>query len=82
MSPSSRWPGLSVSRLGIGVGDFLAPTLLAKFGDDRERFPHPGSLPSLAGTCPVTEQSGKSRRIFFSLTEPRPATRPAWLVDG
>jgi hypothetical protein len=62
-----------------GTGDFLAPALLAKFGDDRQRFPRPGSLQSLAGTpfgpqaparrgetaCPVTEKSGKSRRIFF-----------------
>lgn len=48
-----------------GVGDFLAPALLAKFGDDRERFPHPGSLQSIAGTCPVTEKSGKSQRIVF-----------------
>jgi transposase len=48
-----------------GVGDFLAPALLAKFGEDRERFPHPGSLQSLAGTCPVTEKSGNSRRVFF-----------------
>jgi transposase len=48
-----------------GTGDFLGPALLAKFGDDRERFPHPGSLQSLAGTCPVTEKSGKSRRIVF-----------------
>jgi hypothetical protein len=47
------------------VGDFLAPALLAKFGEDRERFPHPGSLQSLAGTCAVTEKSGKSRKIFF-----------------
>ncbi|MGQ0603963.1 MAG: transposase, partial [Anaerolineales bacterium] len=36
-----------------GAGDFLAPALLAKFGDDRERFPAPASLQCLAGTCPV-----------------------------
>ncbi len=48
-----------------GAADFLAPALLAKFGDDRERFPEPGSLQSIAGTCPVTEKSGKSRRISF-----------------
>lgn len=48
-----------------GAADFLAPALLAKFGDDRERFPEPGSLQSIAGTCPVTERSGKSRRISF-----------------
>lgn len=48
-----------------GTGDFLAPALLAKFGDDRERFPDPQSLQCLAGTCPVTEQSGQSRRVHF-----------------
>jgi len=48
-----------------GTGDFLAPALLAKFGDDRERFPNPGSLQCIAGTCPVTEQSGKGRRVLF-----------------
>lgn len=48
-----------------GTGDFLAPALLAKFGEDRERFPQPGSLQALAGTCPVTEQSGKGRRVRF-----------------
>ena len=48
-----------------GTGDFLAPALLAKFGEDRERFPQPGSLQALAGTCPVTEQSGKGRRVHF-----------------
>jgi len=48
-----------------GTGDFLAPALLAKFGDDRERFPSASSLQSMAGTCPVTEQSGKGRRVVF-----------------
>lgn len=48
-----------------GAGDFLAPALLAKFGDDRERFPTPASVQALAGTCPVTDQSGKRRIIKF-----------------
>jgi transposase len=48
-----------------GTGDFLAPALLAKFGDDRDRFPDPQSVQCLAGTCPVTEQSGKGRRVHF-----------------
>jgi hypothetical protein len=46
-----------------GAGDFLAPALLAKFGDDRKRFPTPASVQALAGTCPVTDQSGKRRII-------------------
>ena len=48
-----------------GAGQFLAPALLAKFGDDRQRFPPPASVQALAGTCPVTDQSGKRRRIKF-----------------
>lgn len=48
-----------------GTGEFLAPALLAKFGDDRERFPSAASIQALAGTCPVTEASGKSKRVVF-----------------
>jgi transposase len=39
--------------------------LLAKFGDDRQRFPVPGNLQALAGTCPVTIQSGRRKSIRF-----------------
>lgn len=31
-----------------GTGKFLAPALLAKFGDDRDRFPTPASLQAMA----------------------------------
>jgi transposase len=48
-----------------GAGRFLAPALLAKFGDDRQRFPTAGSLQALAGTCPVTDQSGRRRLVLF-----------------
>jgi transposase len=48
-----------------GAGALLAPSLLAKFGDHRDRFPHASNLQCLAGTCPVTEQSGKGRRVRF-----------------
>lgn len=48
-----------------GAGDFLAPALLSKFGDDRARFPTPASLQALAGTCPVTDKSGKRKVIKF-----------------
>lgn len=48
-----------------GVGQLLAPSLLIKFGDDRQRFPSVASVQSLAGTCPVTESSGKRRVIRF-----------------
>lgn len=42
-----------------GVGPFLGPGLLSKFGDDRQRFPSPAVVQAIAGTCPVTVASGK-----------------------
>lgn len=48
-----------------GTGPFLAPALLAKFGDDRKRFPNPGSVQALAGSCPVTDASGKRKVVRF-----------------
>jgi transposase len=48
-----------------GVGAQLAPALLVKFGDDRQRFPDPGSLQALAGTCPITKSSGKGKVVLF-----------------
>jgi transposase len=48
-----------------GAGELLAPSLLAKFGDDRARFPSPGSVQALAGTCPVTDSSGKRKVVRF-----------------
>lgn len=48
-----------------GAGQLLAPSLLAKFGDDRERFPGPENVQALAGTCPVTLRSGKKGMITF-----------------
>ena len=48
-----------------GAGDLLAPGLLVKFGDHRDRFPTPASVQALAGTCPVTEWSGKRKSIKF-----------------
>jgi len=48
-----------------GAGKLLAPSLLVKFGDDRERFPTSKSVQTLAGTCPVTRQSGKYKGIYF-----------------
>lgn len=48
-----------------GVGEFLAPALLAELGDDRARYPTPQILQAMAGTCPVTQRSGKQRSIRF-----------------
>jgi hypothetical protein len=48
-----------------GAGNLLAPKLLVIFGDDRARFPCPQAIQSLAGTCPVTKQSGKKKTVRF-----------------
>jgi transposase len=48
-----------------GAGRYLAPALLTKFGDDRQRFPAPSSVQALAGTCPVTDSSGKRKVVKF-----------------
>jgi len=48
-----------------GAGAILAPALLAKFGDDRQRYPSPQVLQCVAGTCPVTRASGKHRYVTF-----------------
>ena len=48
-----------------GAGDILQPKLLVMFGEDRARFPSPQDMRALAGTCPVTKQSGKRKSIQF-----------------
>ncbi len=47
------------------AGEILEPALLSKFGEDRQRFPTANSLQVLAGTCPVTKKSGKSKVVTF-----------------
>jgi transposase len=58
-------PDSSIFASLPGAGDFLSPALLVKFGEDRRRFPSPSSLQTLAGTCPVTVKSGKTRWVRF-----------------
>lgn len=48
-----------------GTGEYLQPALLAKLGDDRNRFPTASRVQALAGTCPVTISSGKRKRVQF-----------------
>jgi transposase len=48
-----------------GAGPFIEPALLCKLGDERLRFPSAQVLQAVAGTCPVTDRSGKTQRILF-----------------
>ena len=46
-----------------GAGEKIAPRLLAEIGEDRAMFPDAQSLQCLAGTAPVSFQSGQVHRV-------------------
>jgi transposase len=46
-----------------GAGDKLAPRLLAECGGDTERFQGTQELQCIAGTAPISFQSGKMRQV-------------------
>lgn len=60
-----RHPDAALFASFPGTGPITAATLLAEIGEDRSRFPSPGSLLAEAGLAPVTRQSGSSRRVGF-----------------
>jgi transposase len=47
------------------AGTLLSAGLLVKLGEDHDRFPSASVVQALAGTCPVTQKSGKSRFVSF-----------------
>lgn len=47
------------------AGVLIESGLLVKLGEDRQRFPNASLVQALAGTCPVTQKSGRSRRVIF-----------------
>lgn len=48
-----------------GAGEKLAPRLLSELGADREVFQDPQALQCYAGAAPVTQQSGRTCRVFI-----------------
>ena len=46
-----------------GAGEKLAPRLLSELGADRQVFDGPEALQCYAGAAPVTQQSGRTRRV-------------------
>ena len=48
-----------------GLGDKLAPRVLAEVGDDRARFAEPQALQCYAGSAPVTFASGQMRKVHI-----------------
>ena len=58
-------PNYAVFHSLPGSGEIIGPALLTYFGDDPLRFPSPASVQALAGTCPVTDRSGKRKTVKF-----------------
>ncbi len=48
-----------------GVGEKLGPRLLGEVGTDLSRFPDPNALQCLAGTAPVSFQSGQYHKVHL-----------------
>jgi transposase len=61
----ARHPDARIFASLPGAGPVTVATLVAEIGEDRARFPTPGSLLAEAGLAPVTRQSGSSRRVGF-----------------
>jgi len=55
-----------------GVGDLNGARLLARLGDNRERFQDLAMLRSTAGTVPITRSSGKRHSVHFRQECSRP----------
>ncbi|HEY5704872.1 MAG TPA: IS110 family transposase [Chthoniobacterales bacterium] len=48
-----------------GAGPKIAPRLLGEIGSDRSRFDNPTALQCLAGTAPVSYQSGQIHKVYL-----------------
>lgn len=48
-----------------GVGPVVAATLISEIGENRARFPAPGTLLAETGLAPVTRASGRTRQVRF-----------------
>jgi transposase len=58
-------PDAFIFRSLPGVGDVTAAWLLGEIGDCRDKFESANQMQALAGTCPVTVQSGNRRLVKF-----------------
>src|SRR5436190_23866033 len=65
MALFEQHPDAALFRSLPGLGAFLAPAILTKFGEDRSRFSAPSSVQAMAGTCPITKSSGQHHAVHF-----------------
>ncbi len=58
-------PDAFIFRSLPNAGDVTAARLLGEIGDCRSKFRNASAMQALAGSCPVTVQSNKRRRVKF-----------------
>jgi transposase len=58
-------PDAGIFRSFPGIGPLVAATLLSEMGEDRSRYPTPGTLLAETGLAPVTRASGRTRQVRF-----------------
>jgi transposase len=63
----SQHPDREIFASLPGAGQRIAPRLLAEWGDDRHRYASAASVQALAGTAPVTRQSGNFCKAYRRL---------------
>jgi transposase len=61
----AQHPDAPIFRSLPRAGPVLAARFIAEMGDCRERLKEAGALQALAGTAPITIQSGSTRRVHF-----------------
>lgn len=61
----TQHPDSELFRSLPGAGDLLAARILGNLGDRRDRYPTVRPVQALAGTVPVTRQSGKRTVVCF-----------------
>jgi transposase len=57
-------PDAEILRSLPGLGVVLGARVLAEFGDDPTRYPHPKSRKAYAGTAPITRASGTRQVVL------------------
>jgi transposase len=60
-------PDAEILRSLPGLGVVLSARVLAEFGDDPTRYPHPTARKTYAGTAPITRASGTRKVVLARL---------------
>lgn len=59
---AAKHPDFEIFFSFPGAGELTAARLIALFGDNRKLYPQAAIIQAKAGTCPVTEETGKDKK--------------------